>query len=291
MKIGKLTRLLLLTVLLTACTAERAEPPAYAEPEETTAVRISPEESDPPDVSDYQIPRRKEMVIRKEAEEESPDEIEDHDPPQTITAEPDALPQEQESSPADSSQNVDPEISPHVHAYEAETVEASCTEGGYTKYRCACGDNYTGDAVPPLGHAYQETVIAPTAEAEGYTLHTCSRCGDTYRDQETPKLQVRYDIEAAMAAGNAHVQALGFSLDFSLSPGGVAGYSPPTVVSGDTIRDLGGQAWLNQCAVEAVQYEYDCILGVDGALGETRGRSYITYDSGADTYTVYFLYG
>lgn len=75
MKFGKLTGLLLLAVLLTACTAERAEPPSYAEPEETTAVRISPEESDPPEVSDYQIPRRKEMVIRKEAEEESPDEV------------------------------------------------------------------------------------------------------------------------------------------------------------------------------------------------------------------------
>ena len=94
-----------------------------------------------------------------------------------------------------------------------------------------------------------------------------------------------------MAAGNTHAQALGFSLDFSLSPGGVAGYSPPTAVSGDTIAEIGGQAWLNQRAAEAVQYEYDCILGVDGVLGETRGRSYITYDSGADTYTVYFLYG
>ena len=291
MKLGNLTSLFLLTVLLTACTAEQPGPSAYAEPEETTAVRISPEESDPPDVSDYQIPRRKVMIIRKEAEEGSPDKIEDHDPSQTITAEPDALPQKQESSPADSSQNSDSEASSHVHAYEAETVEASCTEGGYTKYRCACGDNYTGDTVPPLGHDFQETVIAPTAEAEGYTLHTCSRCGETYRDQETPKLQVRYDIEAAMAAGNAHAQVLGFSLDFSLSPGDVAGYSPPTVVSGDTIAELGGQAWLNQCAAEAVQYEYDCILGVDGFLGETRGRSYITYDSGADTYTVYFLYG
>ena len=291
MKNGKLTGLLLLTVLFTACTAERAEPPAYAEPEETTAVRISPEESDPPDVSDYQIPRRRVMIIPKEAEEEYPDEIEDHDPPQMIAAEPDALPQEQESSPADSNQNVDSEASSHVHAYEAETVEASCTEGGYTKYRCACGDNDTGDAVPPLGHDFQETVIAPTAEAEGYTLHTCSRCGDTYRDQETPKLQIRYDIEAAMAAGNAQAQTLGFSLDFSLSPGGVAGYSPPTVVSGDTITGLGGQAWLNQCAAEAVQYEYDCILGVDGFLGGTRGRSYIAYNSDTDTYTVYFLYG
>ncbi len=291
MKFGKLTGLLLLTVLLTACTAEQTGPPAYVEPEETTAVRISPEKSDSPDVSDYQIPRKKGMVIREEAEEESPDEIEDHDPPQMIAAEPDALPQEQESSPADSNQNADSEVFSHVHAYEAETVEASCTEGGYTRYRCACGDSYTGDMVPPLGHAYQETVIAPTAEAEGDTLHTCSRCGDTYRDQETPTLQIRYDVEAAMAAGNAHAQVLGFSLDFSLSPGDVAGYSPPMVVSGDTIAELGGQAWLNQCAAEAVQYEYDCILGVDGILGETRGRSYITYDSCTDTYTVYFLYG
>ena len=291
MKFGKLTELLLLTVLLTACTAEQTGPPAYVEPEETTAVRISPEKSDSPDVSDYQIPRKKGMVIREEAEEESPDEIEDHDPPQMIAVEPDAMPQEQKSSPADSSQNHNPEVSPHVHAYEAETVEASCTEGGYTRYRCACGDSYTGDMVPPLGHAYLETVNAPTAEAEGYTLHTCSRCGEAYRDQETPTLQIRYDVEAAMAAGNAHAQVLGFSLDFSLSPGDVAGYSPPTVVSADTIAELGGQAWLNQCAAEAVQYEYDCILGVDGVLGETRGRSYITYDSGADTYTVYFLFG
>ena len=52
MKFGKLTGLLLLTVLLTACTAEQTGPPAYAEPEETTAVCISLEESDPPDTED-----------------------------------------------------------------------------------------------------------------------------------------------------------------------------------------------------------------------------------------------
>ena len=52
MKFGKLTGLLLLTVLLAACTAEQTGPPAYVEPEETTAVCILPEESDSPDVSD-----------------------------------------------------------------------------------------------------------------------------------------------------------------------------------------------------------------------------------------------
>ena len=65
MKFGKLTGLLLLTVLLTACTTEQTGPPAYVEPEETTAVRISQEESDLPEVSDYQIPQRKVMVIRE----------------------------------------------------------------------------------------------------------------------------------------------------------------------------------------------------------------------------------
>ena len=121
MKFGKLAGLLPLTVLLTACTAEQTGLPAYVEPEETTAVCISPEESDSPDVSDYQILRKKGMVIREEAEEESPDEIEDHDPPQMMAAEPDAMPQEQESSPADSSQNVDSEASSHVHAYSASS--------------------------------------------------------------------------------------------------------------------------------------------------------------------------
>ena len=41
MKFGKLTGLLLLIVLLTACTAEQTGPPAYVEPEETTAVHLA----------------------------------------------------------------------------------------------------------------------------------------------------------------------------------------------------------------------------------------------------------
>ena len=177
MKFGKLAGLLPLTVLLTACTAEQTGPPAYVEPEETTVVCISPEESDSPDVSDYQNPRKKGMVIREEAEEESPDEIEDHDPPQMIAAEPDALPWEQESSTADSSQNVDPEVSPHVHVYEAETVEASCTEGGYTRYRCACGVSYTGDMVPPLGHAYCEQAEAGAGDNPEVGACRTALCG------------------------------------------------------------------------------------------------------------------
>ncbi len=35
-------------------------------------------------------------------------------------------------------------------------------------------------------HTYEETVVAPTETEQGYTLHLCSRCGYSYRDQYVP---------------------------------------------------------------------------------------------------------
>ena len=58
---------------------------------------------------------------------------------------------------------------------------ATCT----TPMICAiCGET-KGEA---LGHDYKAEVIAPTTDSEGYTLHTCSRCGDSYKDNYTEKL-------------------------------------------------------------------------------------------------------
>ena len=36
-----------------------------------------------------------------------------------------------------------------------------------------------------LGHEYKETVTAPTCGEKGYTTHTCTRCGDIYKDNYT----------------------------------------------------------------------------------------------------------
>lgn len=43
----------------------------------------------------------------------------------------------------------------HLHAYGEGTVTApTCTAGGYTTYTCTeCGDSYTADEVPALGHS------------------------------------------------------------------------------------------------------------------------------------------
>lgn len=46
--------------------------------------------------------------------------------------------------------------SEHLHEYTAETVAATCTEAGYTKYVCSCGEFYidTESYTDALGHSY-----------------------------------------------------------------------------------------------------------------------------------------
>ena len=73
------------------------------------------------------------------------------------------------------------------HMYGKEVVEPTCTEPGYTKYTCAyCGDSYTTDEKPALGH--EEVVISgqnPTCEAEGWTESSyCKRCNVTLKAKE-----------------------------------------------------------------------------------------------------------
>lgn len=52
------------------------------------------------------------------------------------------------------------------HSYASTTIDPTCTSNGYTLYTCACGDSYTGNTVPALGHTDNDS--------NGY----CDRCGD-----------------------------------------------------------------------------------------------------------------
>lgn len=53
--------------------------------------------------------------------------------------------------------------------------------------------NYTGRLTVTFriecDHNYSEQVVAPTYTARGYTLHTCSICGETFRDNYTDQLR------------------------------------------------------------------------------------------------------
>lgn len=72
------------------------------------------------------------------------------------------------------------EILPHDEVV-IDTLEATCTEGGYTVYHCNhCGAVQTRDEVEALGHDYVAVVTEPTCTMQGYTTYTCSRCSDSY---------------------------------------------------------------------------------------------------------------
>ena len=69
------------------------------------------------------------------------------------------------------------------HDYEEIITDPTCTEGGYTTYRCpACYYSYVGNHTQPTGHDYKSVVTAPTCTEQGYTTHTCTVCGDSYID-------------------------------------------------------------------------------------------------------------
>ncbi len=67
----------------------------------------------------------------------------------------------------------------------------TCTEIGWDEYD-ACqreGCDYTTKVeIPAPGHDYTEKVVKPTCKKVGYTLHTCKKCQDSYKDQQTKKL-------------------------------------------------------------------------------------------------------
>lgn len=77
----------------------------------------------------------------------------------------------------------------HTHSYSWQiTKQPTCTQAGVKTYTCSCGASYT-ESVAAKGHNYGTKIIAPTWTEQGYTLHTCSVCGNSYRDNyvEPPK--------------------------------------------------------------------------------------------------------
>ena len=78
----------------------------------------------------------------------------------------------------------------HRHNFAlASVTQATCTEGGYTRYACSCGLSERRNATEPAGHNFDDGVITtqPTTEAEGVKTFTCSKCGAT-KTQSVAKL-------------------------------------------------------------------------------------------------------
>ena len=75
------------------------------------------------------------------------------------------------------------------HSYSAEVNPPTCAEQGFTKHTCsACGDSYKDNYTDALGHSYDAEVISPTCTEQGFTTYTCSVCGDCYEGSYTDAL-------------------------------------------------------------------------------------------------------
>lgn len=67
----------------------------------------------------------------------------------------------------------------------ASAGNATCTAPGKAYQictKCNFAANVDDPSKPALGHIYESTTVAPTETEQGYTLHKCSRCGDSYKD-------------------------------------------------------------------------------------------------------------
>lgn len=66
----------------------------------------------------------------------------------------------------------------HTHSYDAQIVEATCTQGGCTVYTCVCGDSYTDSITEPLGHSFTNYLSNADASCtqDGTKTSVCDRC-------------------------------------------------------------------------------------------------------------------
>lgn len=100
---------------------------------------------------------------------------------------------------------------PHVHTVAVKKgTPATCTKEGLTDgtYCSECGEELEKQqSVPPTGHFYVKKTVRPTLTAKGYDEYVCSKCGDSYRTNETPMLETIYSETQLSNMG------LGFRLD------------------------------------------------------------------------------
>ena len=70
---------------------------------------------------------------------------------------------------------------PHEHNYVRQERPATCTQGGFVKYVCACGSSYNEVVYPALGHDWDSGTVTkePTATETGIRTYACTRCNET----------------------------------------------------------------------------------------------------------------
>ena len=81
------------------------------------------------------------------------------------------------------------ECATHVFGDWKITEEATCTTTGTKTRACTVCGKVETVTIAKTAHKYVNTVVKPTYTAQGYTLHKCSVCGYSYKDNYMPALK------------------------------------------------------------------------------------------------------
>lgn len=130
----------------------------------------------------------------------------------------------------------------HTHSYSDTVVAATCTEKGYTKHTCDCGDSYNDTYVDAVGHSFGSWTVTKTAtqEAEGEETRTCSACGAVEKKTVAKLPAEKLDVATLQANAMAYAASLGFTPYYG---GPLPGYNPPGTHQFTTMSEA--QAWIN----------------------------------------------
>lgn len=80
------------------------------------------------------------------------------------------------------------------HSYKTSVVEPDCVNGGYTLHTCTvCNHSYKDNETSAGSHKYDKTVVEPDCTKAGYTIYTCSVCGASYRGDNVSSLGHDYN--------------------------------------------------------------------------------------------------
>ncbi len=180
-----------------------------------------------------------------------------------------------------------------------EEVAHTCTEPGYSRYRClACGEEiieYTvnGKEDPPA-HTFDDTlnpplVVDPTCTEPGYTERTCTVCGQTLRTDPTPASH-HYAAEgeegyAAIAYDDPEPAGATTIVRASGCEGGERGYTRKvcTICGEEVIEDYTDPGHdYQEVELEGVTAAADCKTGAQGKAHFVCTKCGDAYDT--DTY-------
>ena len=90
-------------------------------------------------------------------------------------------------------------------------ISPDCDDAGEVRADCNNCDSYLSSTVGALGHSYSVTITPPLCEEDGYTTHTCSLCGDSYKDNyvaHTGHEEIVYPGSAPTCTGVGYTDGL-----------------------------------------------------------------------------------